>query len=60
MPDYRFFMIRIFSYEDIIVDSVLIREYMGQRKRICWHILRSAPLQNAKNISGAVLLSVKS
>ena len=60
MPDYRFFMIRIFSYEDTIVDSVLIREYMGQRKCTCWHILRSAPLQKAKNISGAVLLSVQS
>ena len=42
MPEYGFSLTRILPYKDRIVDSVLIREYTGQRKTVYWHILYSA------------------
>ena len=41
MPEYRFSLTCIFPYKDKIDDSVLIRNYTGQRKSIFWHILCS-------------------
>ena len=40
MLEYGFYLSRIFSYKDKIVDSVLIREKTGQRATIFLHILR--------------------
>ena len=41
MPKCEFSLTRIFPYKDRIEDSVLIREYMDQRKPVFWHILLS-------------------
>ena len=41
MPEYGFSLNRIFPYKDGIFDSVLICEYMGQRKPVFLHIFRS-------------------
>ena len=41
MPEYGFSMTCIIPYKDRIFDSVLIREYTGQRKPVLWHILGS-------------------
>ena len=42
MQEHGFSLTRIFPYKDRIKDSVLIREYTGQRKPIFWDILRNA------------------
>ena len=39
MSEYVFFLTRIFSYNDSILDFVLSQENPGQRKPILWHIL---------------------
>ena len=52
MPKYGFSLTRIFSYKDRIVDSVLLRENAGQRKRVLWHISCSdMPFYNKSLVS---------
>ena len=41
MSEHRFFLTRIFSYQDRVEDSFFIREDTIQRKPAFWHILRS-------------------
>ena len=40
----------IFSYKDLVEDSVLIRKNTGQIKPVLWHILRSISLQKELKI----------
>ena len=42
MLEYKFHLTRIFPYKYRIVDYVLMRENMSQRKPVLWHILQSA------------------
>ena len=42
MSEYWFSMIRIFPYEERIVDYVLLRENTGLRKPVFVHVLQSA------------------
>ena len=37
--EYGFTLTRIFLYKEIVLVSVLIREYMGQRKPTLWYNL---------------------
>ena len=41
MPGYGFSLTWLFPYKDRIVDSVLVREYAGQRKTVICYILHS-------------------
>ena len=49
--EYGFSLTRIFPYWDIIIDSVLIREYTDQRKSIFWHILGSGNITLVEKIT---------
>ena len=39
MPEYEFFLIRIFPHKDKIKDFALEQESTGQKKYMFWHTL---------------------
>ena len=54
MREYGFSLTSILSYEDRIVDSVLIRENTGQRKPVFSHILCSVKNADVRTASGSL------
>ena len=50
MRECGLYLAWIFSYKDLVEDSVLIRKNTGQIKPVLWHILRSISLQKELKI----------
>ena len=46
---YKKMCIPVLPFKDRILDSILIREYKGQREPLFWHKLRSFLLKNLLN-----------